>query len=215
MLVRLSFLRVSPAAELPSCLLLSRKTSRLQHTTILAFLGVSAELPSVGQRAWMGSGGGRTELVPHLLPILGADSCAGARYDLRQVCCVPTVLVLKVLSFPLLFAPPELVLELASCSRKFCQSSAKVSLLAGLGASGKYSLDNAGVEGVRCTVGEAREPRREPKVPGAWAAGPPPPGRERPARSCCSSLQPSKAAMSWRTWNFLGSDLSSARNCKK
>ena len=41
------------------------------------------------------------------------------------------------------------------------------------------------------------------------------PGLARPACSFCSSVQDSKALMRPRIWNFLGSDRSRARNCRK
>lgn len=41
------------------------------------------------------------------------------------------------------------------------------------------------------------------------------PGRARPACSRCSSVHPSSPAMICRIWNFLGSDRSRDRNCRK
>ena len=111
---------------------------------------------------------------------------------------------------PAVVTPPPAA---ASCSRKFCHSSARVSRPLGLVIPSAPALllknsppcdpcPSDGVEGVLCielAPGAVSPPRplRDPKldvVPG----GPPPafPGRERPACSRCSSVQPRRAAMS-------------------
>lgn len=109
----------------------------------------------------------------------------------------------------------------ASCSRKSDHSSASDSFL--LVFSGKKSVDNEGVLGVRCQ-GES----------GTRRLGLEAPGRARPACSRWSAMfisfktlsvmgkmqsipsdQASKAAMICNIWNFLGSARSSARKWRK
>ena len=139
--------------------------------------------------------------------------------------------MLPCLDFPAL-VPPLLVPVADSCSRKFCHNSANVSLLFGLptpSAPAKYSpWFSDGVLGVLCTVGapganppppppppRPPKPRRLPKLDVGAGAPDVVPGRARPACSRCSSVQPSRAAMSWRIWNFLGSERSRARKWRR
>jgi hypothetical protein len=133
-----------------------------------------------------------------------------------------TKLPVRDFPFPFSLAAP------LSCSRNPCHSSAKLSLLAGLlatpppaGPSGKYSPPvNAGVLGVRCTSGECgggggRRLAVIPLIVDEEVEVVVPPGRARPACSRCSSVQPRRAAMSWRIWNFLGSERSRARKWRR
>jgi len=68
----------------------------------------------------------------------------------------------------------------------------------------KNSVDNVGVLGVRWNGDMGR--RKLPLVP---------PGLASPACSFCSSVQLSSAAINCRIWNFLGSERSRARKCRK
>lgn len=119
------------------------------------------------------------------------------------------------------------LLELAvpspdSLSRKSDHSSARLSLLARCSIS-DVSAFSDGVLGVLLNgdIGTLNDEVKEM-----------PPGRARPACSFCSviveylthefgllsglpSVQLSRAAINWSTWNFFGSERSSVRKCKK
>jgi len=72
------------------------------------------------------------------------------------------------------------------------------------GDSVKNSVDNEGVLGVRWN-GDMGKRKLLFDAPGL----------ARPACSFCSSVQLSSAAINCRIWNFLGSERSRARKCKK
>lgn len=106
----------------------------------------------------------------------------------------------ELLTLPLLLC--TLAPSSALRSRNPVQRSANDSLLAG--ASAKNSLDRDGVLGVRWK-GDVGKRRVLYDVPGL----------ARPACSFCSSVQFRRAAINCRIWNFLGSERSRARKCRK
>lgn len=90
-------------------------------------------------------------------------------------------------------------------SRKLAHRSDRDSLLADVGVgSEKNSVFKEGVLGVLWN-GECGRRRVLLEAPGL----------ARPACSRCSSVQFKSPAMTCKIWNFLGSDRSRARNCKK
>lgn len=111
-----------------------------------------------------------------------------------------------LLTLALLLPPAALPAALPSSaclSKNPVHSSAKLSL--GVPCrSGKNSALRLGVLGVRWK-GLCGRRSEEPAVP----------GRARPACSFCSSVQERREAMTWRIWNFLGSERSRARKRRK
>lgn len=93
---------------------------------------------------------------------------------LRKETCTSNCHDVCLLEIEALGEPGDLTLSWASCSRKFDQSSANDSFLFPL--SGKKSVDNAGVLGVRCH-GDT----------GTRKLGFDAPGLARPACSLCST----------------------------
>jgi hypothetical protein len=97
----------------------------------------------------------------------------------------------------------------ASLSRKSDQSSARPSLLARCSMSDEEESFSVGVLGV------FRNGEMGTRSDEAMDDDDPPPGLARPACSFCSSSQANRAAMSCSTWNFLGSDRSNVKKCRK
>ena len=106
----------------------------------------------------------------------------------------------ELLTLPLLL--PAVEPSSALLSRNPVHSSANDSLFAG--DSVKNSVDNEGVLGVRWN-GDMGKRKLLFDAPGL----------ARPACSFCSSVQLRSAAINCRIWNFLGSERSRARKCKK
>jgi hypothetical protein len=106
----------------------------------------------------------------------------------------------ELLTLPLLL--PALEPSSALLSRNPVHRSASDSLFDS--DSVKNSVDNEGVLGVRWN-GDTGKRKLLFEAPGL----------ARPACSFCSSVQLRSAAISCRIWNFLGSERSRARKCKK